>query len=121
MPSPSFDPKSFAVQLIAESLFYDEEYGAIGNLSLVEPKSAKEMYIAYYVPEEQKYMVDEATAWEPFDEVENADIGYAFASETIEHASTQSVEELAQILLSLAETRGLSPSMAILFEDDELP
>ena len=115
-----FDYNAFTKRLIAESLFYDEEYGAIGNVSLINEESAREVYIAYYIPEKGRYVIDIATEWEPYDEQEDADIGYAFASDTEEHASSKSLKEVAEELLRLAVSEELTPSVAILFEEEEL-
>lgn len=116
----SFDFLSFAGRLLAESLFYDEEFGAIGTVSLINEEVGREAYIAYYIPEEGRYLIDVATDWESFNPNEDEGIGYAFASDTEIHTSSKSQEEVAKKLLSLAIEETLSPSFAVLFEEEML-
>ena len=115
----AFELRAFTVRLIGELLFYDEEYGAIGSLSLIDISTAREAFIAYYVPENETYTIEKVTAWEPFDEDEDADIGYAFAAETEEHLSASSLEPVAEALMKLAEKHDLMPGTALMFEEEE--
>ncbi len=116
----SYNLGSFSVRLVAETLFYDEEYGALGNLSLIDETGAKERYIAAYSPEDQHFVIDEATEWEQFEPEENDDIGYALANHTSEHGTYQTAEEAAAEVLKLAESHGLTPSITLLFEQDDV-
>jgi hypothetical protein len=116
----SFNLKQFALRLITESLFYDEEYGALGNLSLIDPKTKRENFIASYVPEDGSFSIDEATEWEDFDPANDDEIGYALAVDSREFATYDSGDEVANALLRLAEERGLVPSVTLLFEEDEV-
>lgn len=118
----AFQLESFVRNLIVETLFYDEEYQAIGTISLVEAgekdeADGRERYVAAYVPEEGAFVIEEATEWE--DDDDDDDIGYALATDTDEHGSYDTPEEAAAELLSLAKQYGLAPSVTLLFEDDE--
>jgi len=114
-----FNLDDFTRRLIAESLFYDEEYGALGNLSLIDLEAAKERYIASYAPEEGVYLVEEATEWEDdYTPDENDDIGYALAVDSKELGTFNTPEEVAEALLGLARSQGLFPSITLLFDDD---
>ena len=106
----------FARQLIAETLFYDEEYGAVGNLSLVDTDTGQERYIASFLPDDGTFVVEEATAWEDGDTDE--EIGYALAVDSEEYGSYTLPEEAAEVLLTLAREHRLLPSITLLFEEE---
>lgn len=114
----AFDFKAFSTRMIAEALFYDEEYGAIGNMSLVNEEEQKEYFIAYYLPEEEHFVIDEATEWEDYDPEEEAAIGYALAIDTDEFMVSKSQIEIAETVLALAEEHNLMPSAALFFEEE---
>jgi hypothetical protein len=115
----SFDLSTFTQHLIAESLVFDPEYGVIGHVSLIDPTASREIFIAYFVPEEGVYVIDEGVEWvEPYAEMEE-EIGYLFAADTQEHLVSEAVEEIAAALLRLAGERGLYPSVSLAFEDDD--
>ncbi len=114
----AFDLDHFTRQLIAEALFYDEEYGALGNLSLVDPREGRERFIASYVPEEGHFTIEEATAWEP-GEIDE-EVGYALAVDTREYGIYDTPEATAEALLALAREQDLLPSITLLFEEDEV-
>ncbi|GIV61005.1 hypothetical protein GQ464_013220 [Rhodocaloribacter litoris] len=116
---PAFDLDDFTLRLIAETLFYDEEYGALGNLSLIDRTAARERFIASYVPEDGVFVVEEATEWETYVPDEDDDIGYALAVDSNEYGTYDSPTEVARVLLDLARTHGLTPSITLLFEEDE--
>jgi hypothetical protein len=117
-----FQLDTFVRNLIVETLFYDEEYQAIGTISLVEggqdDTDGRERYVAAYVPEEGAFVIEEATEWED-DEDGDDDIGYALATDTDEYGSYDTPEEAATELLKLAKQHDLSPSVTLLFEDDD--
>jgi len=113
-----FDLKAFSKRMIAESLFYDEEYGAIGNISLINVDELREYFIAYYLPEDEQFVIDRATAWEDYDPEEEGAIGYALAIDTDEHMASKSQDEIAQEVLTLAEAHNLVPSVALFFEEE---
>lgn len=118
MGTSDFD--AFSVRLVAETLFYDEEYGALGNLSLIDDAKAQERFIAAYSPEDEHFVIDEATEWEQFQPEGNEDIGYSLANHTSEYGTYETADEAAAALLQLARTHGLSPSITLLFEQDDM-
>ena len=117
----AFDLENFTHFLLAEMLFYDEEYGAIGSLSLIDPETAREQYIASFMPDEGYLLIEEATAWEDDYELEDdEDVAYALAVDSVDHGRYEVPEEAAVALLSLAKEHDLLPSFTLLFESDEL-
>ena len=110
----------FTLLLIAETLFYDAEYGALGNLSLIDTEAARERYIASYVPDEDFFMLEEASDWEDYEPSEDDEIGYALAVDSREYATYDTAEEAAEAILHLAREHDLMPSITLLFEDDEI-
>ncbi len=116
----SFDLQTFAARLLAETLFYDEEYGALGNLSLIDEAERKECFIAAYSPEEGQFIIEEATEWEEYKPSENDDIGYALAVDSNEYGSFVTSDEAAAEMLRLADKNGLTPSITLLFEQDDV-
>ncbi len=115
-----FKPDDFMRRLIAETLFYDEEYGALGNLSLIDEEERRERYVASFVPENGNFQVEEATEWEDYEPGEEDDIGYALAVDSREHGVYDTPEEAADVLLKLAKESNLQPSITLLFEEDEV-
>ena len=97
-----FDDENFTQRLLAETLFYDHEYGLIGNLSLVDIDARRERYIASFMPDDGTFLIEEATAWED------------------DPAMDDVPEAAAQALLALAREHDLLPSFTPLFEDEEL-
>lgn len=114
-----FNLEHFGRRLIAETLFYDEEYGAIGSLSLVDTNTERERYIASFMPEDGAFVIEEATEWEEGIDEED-EIGYALAVDSKEHAVFETPEEAADALLALATQYNLMPSITLLFEEDEV-
>lgn len=115
----AFNIEHFTRTLLAETLFYDEEYGAIGSVSLVDTNIEKERFIASFMPEDGSFVIEEATEWE--DEATDEDeIGYALAVDSTEHAAFDTPEEAAEALLGLATQHNLTPSITLLFEEDEI-
>ena len=115
-----FDLEHFARQLIAETLFYDEEFGALGNLSLVDPNTRRERLIASYMPEDGVFVVEDAVVGEDPALDEEDEIGYSLAVDSSEHGTYETPEEAAEAVLQLARAHGLFPSVTLLFEEDEL-
>jgi hypothetical protein len=118
---PTFDLENFTLRLIAETLFYDQEYGIIGSLSLIDYEAQREAYIVSFLPEEGTFLIEEATAWEadvPDDEDEA--VAYALAVESNDYATYEIPEAAATAALALAEANDLLPSFAFLFEDEAL-
>jgi len=60
----TFNVGDFARRLLAEALIYDEETGALGNVSLVDLDSEQERFMATYDPATGKYVIEEAVVWE---------------------------------------------------------
>ena len=110
----------FARHLLAETLFYDEEYGTFGNLSLVDVEAGRERYVASFVPEEGVFLIEEATAWEEDYDPNDDEIGYAMAVEAEAHRSYELPEEAGEALLLLANQHSLLPSLTLFFEEDEV-
>lgn len=115
-----FNLERFTRRLIEEALFYDDEYGAIGNLSLIDPSARRERYLASYVPDDGTFVIEEATEWENEGPEEGDEIGYSLAVDSKEHACFDTPEEAAETLLGLARDNGLLPSVTLLFEEDEV-
>ncbi len=116
----SFDTEAFTAKLIAETLFYDEEYGALGNLSLIDESELKECFIAAYSPEDDRFIIEEATEWETETPPENDDIGYSLAVDSTEFGTYPTAEDAAREIVRLARKNGLTPSITLLFEQDDL-
>lgn len=115
---PVFDTDQFVLRLIAETLFYDEEYEALGNLSLIDPEEQCERYVASFAPEDGLFVLEEATDWEDYEPGEPDDIGYALAVDSREVGTYETADEVAEMLLQLAREHGLSPSITLLFEEE---
>ncbi len=115
---PVFDTDQFVLRLIAETLFYDEEYEALGNLSLIDPDEHCERYVASFAPEDGLFVLEEATDWEEYEPGEPDDIGYALAVDSREVDSYETADEVAEALLQLAREHALTPSITLLFEEE---
>lgn len=113
------DPNEFTRRLIAETLFYDEEYGALGNLSLIDEGMGREMFIASYSPDDGQFVIEAATDWEKDDEVDT-EIGYLLATDSNELGTYGSPVKAADAILALASEHDLQPSITLLFEEDEV-
>jgi hypothetical protein len=115
-----FNLEHFTRRLIAETLFYDDEYGALGSLSLIDTQGRRERFLASYLPDDGMFVVEEATEWEDFQPVEGDEIGYALAVDSKEFGTFEAPEEAADALLKLATEYALLPSVTLLFEEDEV-
>jgi hypothetical protein len=114
-----FDDERFTQVLLAEALFYDEAYGALGSLSLIDAEARRERYLASFMPEDGTFVVEEATAWDDdAPEGEDEAIGYALATDSDEYGHYDNPEQAAEALFSLARSRNLQPSLTLLFEDE---
>ena len=117
----TFDVADFAAQLLAESLFYDDEFGAIGNVSLVDPVESRECFIASFVPDVGRFVIEQAVEWEDYDvDSDDDEIGYVLAVESDEYGSYATPYDAADVLLSIAEDNGYVPSITLLFEEEDL-
>ena len=111
--------EDFAVHLLAEMLFYDEEFGALGHISLIDPVGQREMYVASYWPQEEDFVIEEASDWESTEDLRNSyDIGYMLAAESTIQGSYATAADAARVLLDLAREKDLQPSMGLLFMDE---
>jgi len=119
---PSFDLENFTHRLIAEMLFYDQEYGIVGSLSLVDREAAREAFIVSFMPDDGTYLIEEATAWETErpDAEDDEAVAYALATDSTDHSTYDLPEAAATATLALAEAHDLLPSFAFLFEDEAL-
>ena len=113
-----FNSDQFARQLLIEALFYDAEYGALGNVSLIDKESVRERYLASYDPERDTFLIEEAIEWEDLDADEDGEIDYALAVDGQEHGTFETPDAAADALLSLARDNDLAPSFMILFEEE---
>jgi hypothetical protein len=118
---PPFDLDNFTHRLLAESLFYDLEYGLVGSVSLIDSDAARERYIVSFMPDDGTYMIEEATAWEDPPELEeDEDVAYALAVESTVYDTYDIPEVAAENTLALAREHDLLPSVTVLFEDEAL-
>jgi hypothetical protein len=116
-----FDLENFTHRLIAETLFYDQEYGLVGSLSLVDIEERKEQYVASFLSETGEFLIEEATGWEEsWQGEDDTNVAYALAIESTDYGTYEVPEEAAQDLLALAREHGLLPSVTVLFEDEEI-
>jgi len=115
----AFSIEQFARQLLVEALFYDEEYVALGNVSLIDQEEKRERFLASFDPERDVFLIEEAVEWEDIDADEDGEIDYALAVDGQEHGSFETPEEAADALLALAREHNLAPSFMLLFEEDE--
>ena len=113
-----FNSDQFARQLLIEALFYDAEYGALGNVSLVDKESVRERYLASYDPERDNYLIEEAVEWEDIDADVDGEVDYALAVDGKEYGCFETPDETADALLALAREHDLAPSFMILFEEE---
>ena len=114
----TFSPDTFARQLLVEALFYDEEYGALGNISLIDPEQSRELYLASFDPDQEQYLIEEAVEWEEIDTVGDGEVDYALAVDGAEFGTYDTPDEAASALLNLAKEHSLVPSFMILFEEE---
>ncbi len=115
----AYDLNTFTERLIAEAMVFDPEFGVIGHVSLIDPVKFREAYIAYFVPEEGIYVIDEGVDWVESEPGMEEDIGYVFATDTREYLASEAVEEIAAAVLKLAIERDLYPSVSLSFEEDD--
>jgi len=114
----AFNSEQFARQLLLEALFYDPEYGAFGNVSLIDKDSVRERYLASFDSERDVFLIEEAIEWEDLDADEDGEIDYALAVDGQEHGVFQTPDEAADVLYALAKDNNLAPSFMILFEEE---
>lgn len=112
----TFDAEAFSRTLIAETLYYEENFGLVGSVSLVDPDRARETYLASFDPEEGQFVVERATDWESAEELT---LDYSLASDGNLVGTFERAEGAATQLLDLAKREGLTPRFHLLYEDTE--
>lgn len=111
MPT-NFDAREFATSLLAEVLYFDDEHGSIGSVSLIDPSSGKEMYMASFDPELESWLLEEASEWDD-EPVE----GLLIATDGKPMAEFDDPIEIAAAVIDLAAEYRLSPVFLPLFEE----
>jgi len=115
----AFSIDNFARHLLVESLFYDEEYGALTTISLIDQELKKERFLASYDPDGDQFVIEEAVEWEELDVDADGEIDYALAVDGSEYGCYETPDAAADELLKLAETHDLVPSFMLIFEEEE--
>lgn len=113
MSTNTFDPKAFAIELIAESVFHDDEYGIFSNLVLIDTANAREAFYAYYDSEQDNFVVEAANSWEKLSEED-----IQIATGGTEHSRYETEDDLAVALYDLASAQNLQPRVMMVVEDE---
>jgi hypothetical protein len=108
----TFDPLAFARTLLAEALYFDDEHGSIGSVSLVDSESGKELYMASFDPESEMWLLEEAVEWDD-DPVE----GLLMATDGTSIGEFDDPFDIAGAVIDLAASDGLTPVFLPLFEE----
>ena len=104
---------------LAETLFYDAEYGLYGSISLIDTELEREAYLAAYDSTAEVFQIEKATAWEKTNGGEDDDFGYAIAVDGKILAEYKSSVETADALLDLVDQEGnLAPGFVPEVEED---
>lgn len=111
MPS-TFNPTEFARTLLAETLYFDDEHGSIGSVSLVDAASGQEQYMASFDPESELWLIEEATEWD-----DEAVEGLLMATDGVTRGEFEDPVDAAGRVLELAAEKGLTPIFLPLFEE----
>lgn len=111
----AFDAEAFAHALLSEVLFFDAEYHVIGSVSLIDFDALRERFIAAFDPDEDAFLIEEATDWE---EEDDDDLGYRLATDGTIYGRYTTNEETATALLTLAGRHHLQPAFLPLFEEE---
>lgn len=110
----SFDAETFSQDLLAEMLFYEENFGLIGTVSLVSADDGRERYLASFDPDEGAFILEEATEWAPGND---DDLAYELAVEGTVVETCAEAATLAEELFARASDENLKPHLQILYED----
>lgn len=113
-----FDLPAFTHRLLAEVLFYDPEHNTLGNISLIDPETSEERFLASFDPEEGQFLIEEAISWEREDD-QAEDFEYYYATDGKTYGLYETPEATADALLALAATHRLTPSFLLLLEELE--
>ncbi len=108
----SFDALEFARTLLAETLYFDDEHGSIGSVSLFEQDSGRELYMASYDPEAEVWVLEKANEW---DDEPVEDLLMATDGESI--GEFNDPNHIADAVLDLARRDNLVPVFLPLFEE----
>ena len=115
----AFSIEHFARHLLMEALFFDEEYGALGNISLIDGQQKRERFLASYDPDGDQFVIEEAVEWEELDVDADGEVDYALAVDGREFGCFPTPEETADELIKLAREHDLVPSFMLLFDEEE--
>ncbi len=117
----SFELERFTRQLLAETLFYDEESASFGGVTLVDEANSREMYFASYEPDSESWVIEKATEWEKIDTDGDDQPDFDMGTNGTEHGTYPTAEDAAEALLALSREQNLSPSVMIHVDegDDE--
>lgn len=107
-----FDIAEFAKTLLAETLYFDDEHGSIGSVSLVDPLTGKELYMASFDPESDVWLLEEANEWD-----DEAVEGLIMATDGTSLGEFEDPLECAESLIEIASERALTPVFLPLFEE----
>lgn len=110
--APTFNPTEFARTLLAETLYFDDEHGSIGSVSLVDVDSGKEQYMASFDPESELWLIEKATEWD-----DEAVEGFMMATDGVTVGEFSDPLDAAGSVLELAAETGLTPVFLPLFEE----
>lgn len=101
----------FAHSLLSGALYYDDEHGSMGSVSLVD-KDGREAYIASFEPEDGAWLIERATAW---DDEQTDDLLLAVDGE--EAGSFDDPADAAEALIRIAKEGDYMPVFMALFEE----
>ena len=87
-------------------------------MSLIDPESVRERYLASYDPDRDTFLIEEAVEWEELDADEDGEVDYALAVDGKEYGTYGTPEEAGEVLMNLARDNNLAPSFMILFDED---
>ena len=116
-PVALYDFEAAVKQLLLDCLNYDEEYGALGNVSLIDKESVRELYVASFDPDLDFYLIEEATEWEEFDADEDNDPAYALAVDGKEYGTYGTPEEVVEVLITLGRHHDYAFRFMVLHEE----
>jgi hypothetical protein len=111
---PTVDLETFSKELLTEMLFYEENFGLVGTVSLVDMNAGKERYLGSFDPDEGAFILEEATAWAP---VEDEAMEYELAMEGEIVETITDPGKMANELFTRAVSEHLTPHLQILYED----
>ncbi len=116
----AFSIEQFARALLGEALFYDEEYGALATVSLIDHEQKRERFVASYDPDQDQFVIEEAVEWDEIDVDADGEVDYSLAVDGSEYGCYDTPEDAADQLLALAREHNLAPSFMLMFEEDEV-